>query len=218
MKKKSKIILALSALIMAGSAYGAYHFLQPKDMITDPKARIESNFYQAINKSWLAKTQIPSDRPSVSAFSQLQDKIKDEMTSDIQQLASGKEKSDIKGMDNFLKFYQLTTDYKAREKEGSKSFKPTLEALEKLSIIDDLSEHIVERTLNNDPLPFDIAITPDLKNTSKNMVTLAAPELFLMSADYYQDKENKEQMTELFSKSAIKVLTLLDYSEKKPKS
>ena len=43
---------------------------------------MRTNYYQAINKKWLEKAEIPSDQPSNGVFYELNEQVKDKMKAD----------------------------------------------------------------------------------------------------------------------------------------
>lgn len=215
MKKKTKIILGTSGLVLAGLAYAGYEFITPDETPIDSKATVSSNYYQAINKDWLTQAEIPADQPSVNDFYLLSEDIKTKFSKDLENLASGKESSDLLGMSEFQEFYQLATDYEAREKAGIEPIKPFLKDIENLKSLDDLSQHIVERTKDGLAQPFAITIGQDLKNTSKKVITLTTPGLFLLDTSYYEDEASYKQLEEMFKTSTTELLTKMGYDKKK---
>ena len=94
MKKRTKIILTstltVTGLILAAGGYWAYKTFVPQETPIDKNATVRTNYYQAINKKWLEKAEIPSDQPSNGVFYELNEQVKDKMKADVKNLVSGK--------------------------------------------------------------------------------------------------------------------------------
>ena len=214
MKKKTKITLIACGLALAGLGYGAYQLLTPSDTPIDTNATVSSNYYQTINKDWLLEAEIPKDSPAINDFYEMDKEIRETFSTDLENLASGKESSDLAGMTEFIEFYNLATDYDAREKAGITPIQPFLDDIENLNSLDDLSQNMVTRTLDGLAQPFSISVGQDYKNTSKKIITLSAPSVFLIDSSYYEDENSKKQLEELYQKTAVAVMTKLGYDEK----
>jgi len=80
MKKRTKIILTstltVTGLILAAGGYWAYKTFVPQETPIDKNATVRTNYYQAINKKWLEKAEIPSDQPSNGVFYELNEQVK----------------------------------------------------------------------------------------------------------------------------------------------
>lgn len=206
--------LGAGAIAVACLGIGVYSLSGEHEVPIDEKATVSSNFYQAINKDWIKKAKIPSDSPVQSVASEIQDNIDKDMMKDVENLVSGKETSDLLGMSEFIEFYKLATDYKAREKEGTAPIQPYLEEIENLKSLEDLSSNISQRTLEGLAQPYGIGISYDFKETSKKQIVLSSPGLFLLDVSYYKDEATKKQLEGLFKSSTENLLTKVGYDKK----
>lgn len=213
MEKKSVILSGLGMLAIFSLGYFIFHFSRPSEVPIDRNATVTSNFYQAINKEWFKNTNLPSDSSIYGVFDEIQDSIDKKLEADIQNLVSGKEASKLLGMDEFITFYKLASDYKRREKEGVSPIKPYLRDIEDLNSLQELSKTITQRTLDGLAQPYGISIIPDPKDTSKKLISLDGPDLFLIDLAHYKDEETKNEMSGLFKSSTENLLIQLGYSK-----
>lgn len=217
MKKKTKFLLAagLAAVVLAAGGYWFFNQSSgSQEQTVDKNATVRTNYYQAVNKDWLEKTEIPSDRPDIDAASELSEEVKKKMQADVKNLASGKESSDITGMSEFIKFYKLATDFDQREKVGVEPVKPYLKEIEDLKDLKDLAVKANDWQLRGLPLPFGYGVGEDLENTSQKQMQLASPGIFLPDVSYYEDEASKKAMLEPLEEASKKALKLLGYSDK----
>ncbi|MCK3937069.1 M13 family metallopeptidase [Streptococcus suis] len=93
MGKKKKIILSslgigITAILAAG---GFIYWNATKEVSFDKNATVQSNFYQAINKSWLETARIDSDMPFQSVLLERQETISNQLSEDLIQLTQNQE-------------------------------------------------------------------------------------------------------------------------------
>ena len=218
MKKRTKIILTstltVTGLILAAGGYWAYKTFVPQETPIDKNATVRTNYYQAINKKWLEKAEIPSDQPSNGVFYELNKQVKDKMKADVKNLVSGKEESTIEGMPEFIKYYQQATDFKQREKDGLDPLKSYLKEIEDLSDLKDLASKAVDWEKRGLALPFTFEISSNLENTNQKQVNLSSPSLMLPDKSYYEDEGAKKRMMDPLEKAFKEAFQKLGYSEK----
>ncbi|KXT82225.1 M13-type metalloendopeptidase [Streptococcus panodentis] len=218
MKKRTKIILTsaltVTGLLVAAGGYWAYKTFVPQETPVDKNATVSSNYYQAINKKWLEKAEIPSDQPANSVVYELGEEVKERLKGDVKNLASEKEKSSIEGMDDFISYYQQGSDFKQREKDGLDPLKPYLKEIEDLKDLDDLAAKAADWQRRGLSLPFGFDISVNVENTNQKQIHLSTPSTFLPDTSYYQDENAKKSMMQPVEQAAQKALQLLGYSEK----
>ncbi|WP_303974426.1 M13 family metallopeptidase [Streptococcus merionis] len=211
---KTRKIAKLMALLVSSGALLLTACQSGQSTSVDKNATVSSNFYQAINKEWLEKAEIPSDMPATDAFSEVQESIDDALKSDLAQLASGEKSSDVEGVPEMLQFYQLVNDFDRREKEGLEPVKAYMDQLKNLKSLEDLVSKVPDMVLQNTTLPFALGVGQDLEDTSSRIIELSSPSTILPDVSYYDDKETKEQVLDLYKSTSLKVLSLMGYKEK----
>ena len=78
------------------------------------KDLIKDDLYAAVNGEWLKKAVIPEDRPRIGGFTDLVIGVEDTLIKDFNEL---KDPKDVQ-MKEFLKYYNMTKDFKTRNKDG----------------------------------------------------------------------------------------------------
>ncbi|HFI0676879.1 TPA: hypothetical protein ACGO16_000930 [Streptococcus suis] len=134
MGKKKKIILSslgigITAVLAAG---GFIYWNATKEVSFDKNATVQSNFYQAINKSWLETARIDSDMPFQSILLERQETISNQLSEDLAQLAQNQESLTSNDQKELVSLYQLATDFEKREKDGLAPLKEYISKLERL--------------------------------------------------------------------------------------
>lgn len=218
MKKRTKIILwsvtGLLALGLAGGGYFAYETLIPHKVPVDKQATVSTNFYQAINKSYLEKTQIPKDQATQGAFFEIQNDIDKQLQKDLDRLASGKETSSIIGAQQMTAYYKLATDSKKIDKAGTKPAQKYLKTIEDLESIDDFNQAQKDLMLKGIALPYGIGLSVDQTNTSRYLLTYSEQTGILPDVSLYSDKAQAKYYFDAYTTAATAVMKDMGYSDK----
>jgi putative endopeptidase len=92
------------------------------------KELIKTNYYEAVNKDWIDKAEIPSDQPMMSAFLELHLDIEKKLMS-----LAKKWVKDQTGLNDhlvqFVNLYKMTKDFDTREKLGAEPLKPVIQRI-----------------------------------------------------------------------------------------
>ena len=174
------------------------------------KEQIKTNFYEAVNGSWLENAVIPGDQPSMSAFLELHLGI--EKT--LMDLTSQWEKEQDALNDNlkkFIKLYQMTKDFDQREALGTKPYEVILNKIQALNSLKDLEAYYETLALDSLALPFTFSVNQDFMNSNNQILYFSAASLFLPDTSYYKDETQKQQLLGLFSATTKQLLTLYGY-------
>lgn len=151
LKKRTKRILwgtgAVLALALAGGGYYAYQNFIPHKVGFDKNATAQSNFYQYINKDYLAKAKISKDKSTQGATDELQDKADKQVMADLDDLVAKKKSTQVTGMDVVTDYYALATNSKTRNKNGTKPAKKYLKQLDAINNLSQLSQSYQNLTM-----------------------------------------------------------------------
>ena len=79
---------------------------------------LKDDFYAVVNAEWLEQTEIPSDAPEVSVFSELGDQVQEVLKADFQAMLDG-EKAVPEELTDFIELYRLAADYETRDALGA---------------------------------------------------------------------------------------------------
>lgn len=171
------------------------------------KELIKTNYYEAVNKDWIDKAEIPSDQPMMSAFLELHLDIEKKLMS-----LAKKWVKDQTGLNDhlvqFVNLYKMTKDFDTREKLGAEPLKPVIQRIVDLKSLKDLEKKMKEFTLDGIDLPFGFQIFQDFKDSNNQVLYFSATDLFLPDTSYYQNEEMKQQLMGLFQTTTMQVLGL----------
>ncbi len=168
---------------------------------------LKDDFYEAVNAQWLAEAEIPSDSAEVSAFTEMNDKVKEVLMADLQAMLSG-EKPVAEGLEDCIEFYRLAADYETRNALGAEPLQPYLEMIEDLDNLEAMRESLPELILQGIPVPFGVTVTADMGNASVNALYFSPASLFLSSKDYYLDDNTRVAMQGIFGQMSQNLLVM----------
>lgn len=174
------------------------------------KDLIKDDLYAAVNGEWLKKAVIPEDRPRIGGFTDLVIGVEDTLIKDFNEL---KDPKDVQ-MKEFLKYYNMTKDFKTRNKDGLKDIKKYIEKIEKLKDFSDLQELNKEWTLKGFELLYDFSVYPDMSDATTNVLYLGIPSIILPEKGYYdENNEDGKRLIEVYKGMLDKILDIYSYSK-----
>jgi len=179
------------------------------------KPRIQDDLYLYVNKEWLDTAVIPEDKPTTGGFSDLDTEVEKILMNDFKTMAESN-----KYPNEFLKkaviIYKKALDVKKRKKDGIKPVLKTLKKIDSLKDIKALNRNLKEFVLNEYPLPFELSVQPDMKNTDKYLMYVQGPSTILPDTTYYKEemKAQKEQILPLWTGMVKQVLAYTKLEEK----
>lgn len=174
------------------------------------KDLIKDDLYAAVNGEWLKKAVIPDDRPRIGGFTDLVIGVEDTLIKDFNEL---KDPKDVQ-MKEFLKYYNMTKDFKTRNKDGLKDIKKYIEKIEKLKDFLDLQELNKEWTLKGFDLLYDFSVYPDMSDATTNVLYLGIPSIILPEKGYYdENNEDGKRLIEVYKGMLDKILDIYSYSK-----
>ncbi|WEV70475.1 M13 family metallopeptidase [Lactobacillus sp. ESL0785] len=242
MKKRSRIIAILTAIIMSGSLVltnTSNYLSQPVSAATSKSkinqhrskqvkgkrggigntlkpqigTRPQDNLYLAVNSKWLKQAKIPVDGTRTGAFDELSTKVNTELSQDMAAFANGKKP--LPNIPNFAKavaLYKQARDMDQRNRDGAGPIKQDLAELEDIKDFADFNTKATKLFNETMPLPIGWDVEPDLKNARKNDLYFGAAGTFLPDTTSYQDANAKE-LLDIFKKQSINLLKLAGVSE-----
>lgn len=176
------------------------------------KTRFQDDFYQAVNGEWIEQATIPADRPVTGGFYDLVEGIEKEERRVL--AAIEKDEQQVpEGLGEFVKLHRLTKDWQGREAIETAEVKKFLQPLLSLTSWADYQEKeglLIQKGYTTLLAP---TISPDSKNTSRNELWLASPDLILPDTTSYQDKDQKEALLQTWTTMVESLLQRLDLTE-----
>ncbi|MBS9336888.1 M13-type metalloendopeptidase [Fructobacillus parabroussonetiae] len=176
------------------------------------KTDYRDDFYQAVNGAWIEQATIPADRPVTGGFYDLVEGIEKEERRVLAAIEAGEMKTPA-DLAEFVKFHQLTKDWDRRaagEKEAVQEFLKPLLALGSWDDYQKQEAALIQAGYTTILAP---TIAPDSKNTSRNELWLASPDLIFPDTTSYQDKEGKEALLANWSEMVQRLLEKLGFEK-----
>lgn len=174
--------------------------------------RYQDDFYQAVNGDWIEKATIPADRPVTGGFYDLVEGIEKEERRVLEQIEKGEQETP-EDLREFVKLHRLTNDWSKRAENEKREVKKFLAPLLALTSWQDFQEQEGQLIKAGYSTILEPTISPDSKNTSRNELWLASPDLILPDTTSYQDKEQKEALLSTWSAMVKGLLQKLDLAD-----
>ena len=129
------------------------------------KIRIQDDLYTYVNQSKLDELVIPDDMPVAGGFATLGTDVEKLMIGEFNDMCK-----DASYPNEYLaracKLYAIAKDVKRKKKHGVKPVLKHLSILKKLTTLRRMNLHAKELLLRNIVLPFDIAVEPNMTDTT----------------------------------------------------
>lgn len=173
------------------------------------KQEIRNDLYHAVNGQWLKTAKIPNDRPTTGGFMDLVLDIEDKLIKDFDNL-----QPKTKGMEQFIKYYNMTKDFETRNKNGISDVKKYIEKLESIKNLKDLENINKEWIFKGLPLPYSFYVTADMADATRNVLWLDIPSIILPEKGYYEEgNEEAKRLLDIYGKMLYKLLDIFGYSK-----
>lgn len=175
---------------------------------------LKDDFYEYVNGAWLETAEIPEDKPATGGFQDLVDEIDRLLMKEFEDFSQHPETIPPGRLQDAVAYYDLAKDYESRDRLGATPLRPLLERVTALENLEDLNRQLVDWVLEGLPLPFDVDVDQDMKNTRFNTF-FAGPAGTILPDKTYYDEDNVQgpQLLEAFGTMTRAVLEKLDYSK-----
>ncbi len=148
------------------------------------------DFYQYANGKWLARTEIPSDRPAVYLFTILEDRNRELLHAIAEEAAKNQSPADhttaLVGA-----FFRSGMDEARVEAAGAKPLQSEIEQIAAIKNAKDLLPALARLHLTHTLAGFAFAASPDSKNSKRMIGTFYQGGLGLPDRDYYLKDDDK---------------------------
>lgn len=172
------------------------------------KIRVQDDLYQFVNHKWLEKAVIPDDKPTTGGFADLDKEVEELLIGDFNKMAAGAPIPDGH-MKKAVDLFVLAKNIDKRNAEGIAPALPVLQRIDSLQSVADLNAQLKDFVADNLPLPFDIGVEPDMKDSGKHCVMLTGPSAILPDTTYYKPemKEQRDALIGVWSQMAAALLS-----------
>ncbi|ACF07565.1 Neutral endopeptidase [Metamycoplasma arthritidis] len=182
------------------------------------KELIKKDFYEAVNGSWLSTHKIPNDRVGWGSFYEIDEKLtklKSKLINDWKENPNLIKDQPI--LVEMVSYYKLLSDWESRKKNGMKPLKPLLKKISSLKKWEDLEKNYREFTYLGLMMPLGFSVSPDFKDSEKQIVWLEDAQIILPEKGYYDDKEKSEALLNTYATMVEKLLRKLRINKDKIK-
>ena len=178
------------------------------------KVRIQDDLYNFVNGEWLENAVIPDDKPTTGGFADLNKGVEELLMGEFAEMSAKGQYPD-KYLENAVAIYNAAKDFKRRNHEGIRPALPTLNKIKKLKDISSFNRNLKDFICGGLPLPFHLAVEPDLKHTERHCVMISGPSTILPDTTYYKEgmEQQKAALLGVWSQMAKAVLVKTRLSE-----
>ena len=175
----------------------------------DTPARLQDDFYLAVNKDWMLQVKIPDGESSISSFDEIERILKDRqislMTDDT-----------LTGHDAELvhKLYALVTDWDYRNAQGLEPMMPYIQSVAEIDSLDALTAWLHSENNLSRIAPLLINVMADFSNPDVYVAFVGTHSLTLKdSAEYTKRTAAGDMAYAIAQQTADYMLGKLGYSE-----
>ena len=177
------------------------------------KVRIQDDLYLAINQEKLESLVIPDDKPVAGGFVELADEVEKTLMADFEQLAKSKDYPDA-NMEKAVKLYALAKDVKRRNRDGIKPILKHLHFIQETKDIHSFNRRLKNFVLNRYPLPFNMSVEVDMKDSNRHGLFFMGPQIILPDTTMYDPANpQKEMILNMWKGMVEQALAFTDLSE-----
>jgi putative endopeptidase len=170
------------------------------------------DFFQFANGAYLARTQIPSDRPLATRRLEMTDRTDQQLKALLEESSSGvgEQPADLKG--KVGAFYASFMDEATIDQLGAKAIAPQLDAIRNAPDLAALARLMGASASDLYASPFGASVDVDLKNPNAYAISLSQGGLGLPDRDYYL-KDSFAGQREAYRAYAQQLLSLIGWQD-----
>jgi len=157
----------------------------------NPAVRAQDNFYEHVNGGWIAKTEIPADKPAYGSFIELADKAESDVRAIIEGAAADKSRAAGSPAQQVGDLYSSFMNETKVESLGVTPVKPLLDRIDAIKTPADVAAVSGYLSSINAGGPVDAGVDPDAKNPTTPIVYLEQGGTGLPDRDYYLKDDPK---------------------------
>jgi putative endopeptidase len=158
----------------------------------DKSVRVQDDLYQALNGSWLQRTEIPADKSNYGVFTALDDLSRERVRTLIEELAATPQTPGTDAQ-KIGDLYRSFLDEGRIEKVGLKPLKRELARIQALKTPDEVARHFGHLTAIGVSGPFHFGVGQDDKNSTQYLAVAFQGGTGMPDRDYYLKDDPKFQ-------------------------
>jgi predicted metalloendopeptidase len=154
----------------------------------DPAVRPQDDLYRHLNGKWLDSFQIPADKGSYGAFTAIDDQTQDELRGIVEGLAHPNGDAEAQ---KIADLYASFMDEARLESLGLEPLRTDFAEIDALARKEDIPALIARFNRTGAGAPYDVAISPDERDSTKYAAIIGQSGLGLPDRDYYLNDDAK---------------------------
>ena len=177
------------------------------------KPRIQDDLYTYVNQETLDQLVIPDDKPCVGGFQTLAEDVEALMINEFNDMCQHNAYPN-----DYLKracsLFLIAKNAEKKEKDGIVPALNNLSVLKELDSIDSFSKMYKTLMLKKIPLPFNVMVETDMKDTKKHCACIQGASVILPDASYYKPEmaPQKEMILGIWTNVARMIIAKTDLS------
>ena len=178
------------------------------------KVRIQDDLYTYVNQEKLDELVIPDDMPVAGGFTTLTVDVEKTMRGEFEEMS----KSGVYPnayLKNAVTLYNVAKNLEKKEKDGIAPALKNLSVLNQINTFEDFNKMYKTLMLNKLPLPFEVSVETDMKNTKQHLAYFKGANVILPDASYYKEEmtAQKEMILGVWTNIAKIILSKSDLSQ-----
>ena len=177
------------------------------------KVRIQDDLYTHVNQEKLDQLVIPEDLPAIGGFNTLHVEVEKLMIEEFDNMAKTGQYPN-EHLQRAITLYKEVKNVKKRNRLGIKPALKYVSILNKVDSIEKFNKKLADLVINDLPLPINIGVDTDMKDTKSHCVMIQGPSVILPDATYYKPEmeAQKQAMLGMWAQIASQVLAQTDLS------
>ena len=176
------------------------------------RIRIQDDLYTYVNQAKLDELVIPDDMPVAGGFAALGTDVEKLMIGELNAMCKSAAYPN-EHLERACTLFKLAKDVKRKNKHGIKPALKNLAILKKLGTMRSFNLRAKELLLKDIALPLNIAVEPNMKDTTHHCVMIQGPSVILPDVSYYANEQQRDALLGMWSSFAKQVLAIAGHSE-----
>ena len=177
------------------------------------KVRVQDDLYNHVNAEKLEQLVISEDKPCNGGFVELAIDVEKTMMDEFAQMEKTGQFPN-ENVEKAVKLYSLAKNVKRKNRDGIKPIAKDLKFIQSTDSVYSLNRRLKTFFLNRYPLPFDMSVEIDMKDTSRHCLFVGGPSTILPDTTMYSDQNpQRDMLLGMWKNIALQVLSFTDLSE-----
>ncbi len=175
--------------------------------------RIQDDLYMFVNQEKIEELVIPDDKPCAGGFNELADSVEKIMMAELRDMTENASYPNDY-LKRACKLYSIAQDIDTKARHGISPAIKNLAVLNEIQTLGDFNRLYKTLILNGIPMPINISVDTDMKNTKRRLVYIQGAGVILPDASYYKPEmaAQKEQILGIWKNVAKMIMAKTNLS------